>query len=264
LAAGGQPFGPGNPHPLSTLTTELVWEGKYDEYGNRREVDATGLAMPLQRIETVDEPRVRTEAQGGLFDAKKAHLDDFRNMLVWGDNKLVLASLLEDFRGKVDLIYIDPPFDVGADFSMSVPIGDEQETAEKDQSALEMVAYRDTWGKGVDSYLQMMFERLSPMRDLISDRGSIWVHCDWRMNSNLRLLLDEVMGAENYFSEIIWRRSTTVGSSKAVANRFPTLNDSILVYYKSESERLFHKQYIPPSDEYKARFRATDERGSST
>src|SRR6267142_3045919 len=140
-----QPFGPGNPHPLSTLTTELVWEGKYDEYGNRREVDTAGLAMPLQRIETVDEPRARTEAQGGLFDAQKAHLDDFRNMLVWGDNKLVLASLLKDFRGKVDLIYIDPPFDVGADFSMSVPIGDEQETAEKDQSALEMVAYRDTW-----------------------------------------------------------------------------------------------------------------------
>ena len=82
--------------------------------------------MPLQRIETVDEPRARTEAQGTLFDTQIAHLDDFRNMLIWGDNKLVMASLLKELRGKVDLIYIDPPFDVGADFTMSVPVGDEK------------------------------------------------------------------------------------------------------------------------------------------
>lgn len=134
-------YGPHNSHPLSTRRTELVWEGKYDEYGNRREVDVAGLAMPLQRIETVDEPRARTEAQGGLFDAHTAHVDDFRNMLVWGDNKLVMASLLNDFKGQIDLIYIDPPFDVGADFSMDVPIGDSKETLSKDQSALELVAW---------------------------------------------------------------------------------------------------------------------------
>lgn len=138
-------YGPNNPHPLSTLKTELVWDGKYDEYGNRREVDLAGSTMPLQKIETIDEPRAREEAQGVLFDTKKAHLDDFRNMLIWGDNKLVMASLLKHFSGKVDLIYIDPPFDVGADFTMNVGIGDESETVEKDQSALEMVAYRDTW-----------------------------------------------------------------------------------------------------------------------
>ncbi len=90
-----------DPHPLSTLKTELVWDGKYDEYGNRREVDIAGSAMPLQKIETVDEPRARTEAQGGLFDPGKAHLDDFRNMLIWGDNKLVMASLLSQFKGEV-------------------------------------------------------------------------------------------------------------------------------------------------------------------
>lgn len=81
--------------------------------------------MPMQRIETIDEPRARATAQGDLFDADKAHLDDFRNQLIWGDNKLVLASLLKDFKGSVDLIYIDPPFDVGSDFSMQVAIGDE-------------------------------------------------------------------------------------------------------------------------------------------
>ena len=147
------PYGPNNPHPLSKLRTELVWKGKYDEYGNRRDIDIAGAAMPLQRIETVDEPRARIEAQGNLFDAKKAHLDDFRNMLVWGDNKLVTASLLREFRGKVDLIYIDPPFDVGADFTLEVPLGDGREAVEKTQSMLEFVAYNDTWGKNTDSYL---------------------------------------------------------------------------------------------------------------
>jgi len=173
-----QPFGPGNPHPLSVLKTELVWEGKYDEVGNRREVDAAGFSMPLQRIETVDEPRSRIESQGEMFDAKRAHLDDFRNMLIWGDNKPVIASLLKEFRGRVDLIYIDPPFDVGADFTMEIPVGAGKDTLDKDQSVLEMVAYRDMWGKGIDSYLHMMHERLIMMRDLLSENGSLYVHLD--------------------------------------------------------------------------------------
>jgi len=110
-------FGPGNPHPLSQMRTELVWEGKYDEYGRRQEVDIAGSAMPLQRIETVDEPASRLGQQPGLFDAVKAHPDDFRNRLIWGDNKLIMASLLRDFKGKIDLIYIDPPFFSGHHFN---------------------------------------------------------------------------------------------------------------------------------------------------
>jgi adenine-specific DNA-methyltransferase len=171
-------YGPTRPHPLSTLRTELVWEGKYDEYGNRRVVELAGLAMPLQKIETIDEPRARIEAQGELFDFSAAHLDDFRNLLIWGDNKLVMASLMRDFKGKVDLIYTDPPFDVGNDFTMQVPIGDGREAVEKDQSAVEMVAYRDTWGRDTDSYLHMMYERLTLMRELLSETGSLFVHCD--------------------------------------------------------------------------------------
>src|SRR5208282_1491041 len=168
-------FGPQNPHPLSTRPTELVWEGKYDEYGNRREVDIAGLAMPMQKIETIDQPRSEAAAKGQLaiFEKHTKRLDDFRNRLIWGDNKLVMASLLKEFKGCINLIYIDPPFDVGADFTMDVPIGDEKETVGKDQSTLEMVAYRDMWGKGTDSYLHMMFERLSLMKELLSEKGSI-------------------------------------------------------------------------------------------
>ena len=147
-------WGPENPHPLSKMSTELVWEGKYDEYGNRRQVDIAGCAMPMQKIETIDEPRREAVASGNLAlfekEIRKRRQDDFRNRLIWGDNKLVMASLLAEFKGKIDLIYIDPPFDVGADFTMDVPIGDEKETIGKDQSTLEMVAYRDMWGKGTD------------------------------------------------------------------------------------------------------------------
>lgn len=199
-------YGPHNPHPLSQMRTELIWEGKYDEYGNRREVDIAGCAMPMQMIESIDEPRRAAAATGQLelFEQQNPRVDDFRNRLIWGDNKLVMASLLQEFKGKVDLIYIDPPFDVGADFSMQVQIGQEGELIGKDQSTLEMVAYRDMWGKGKDSYLQTMYERLTLAKDLLGPNGSIFVHCDYRVNGHLRLILDDIFGYENLNNEIIW------------------------------------------------------------
>src|SRR5438552_18747923 len=208
-------YGLDNPHPLSQLKTELVWEGKYDEYGNRRVVDIAGCAMPMQKIETIDEPRSHAAAEGQieLFEKTRARIreesgryrtqtnganGDFRNRLIWGDNKLVMASLLAEFKGRIDLIYIDPPFDVGADFTMDVPIGDEKETVGKDQSTLEMVAYRDMWGKGTDSYLQMMYERLALMKELLSEKASIYVHCDWRVGHHLGLMMDELFGQDSH------------------------------------------------------------------
>lgn len=192
--------------------------------------------MPLQRIETVDQPRSEAVAAGqiSLFEKKTKRLDDFRNMLLWGDNKLVIASLLKEFRGRVDLIYIDPPFDVGADFTMNVPIGEEEDTVDKDQSALEMVAYRDTWGKGTDSYVHMMFERMALMRDLLSDSGSIYVHCDWRMNSLLRLVLDEVFSSAYYRNEIRWRRQPPRGA-KAISSQFARSSDTLLFFSKTSA-----------------------------
>jgi len=223
-------YGPDNPHPLSTRKTELVWEGKYDEYGNRREVDIAGCAMPMQKIETIDEPASRLKPLG-LFDSEKAHKDDFRNMLIWGDNKLVMASLLKDFKGEIDLIYIDPPFDVGADFTMDVPIGDGKESIDKDQSTLEMVAYRDMWGKGTDSYLHMLYERLALMMQLLSEKGSIYVHCDWRMNSYLRLLMDDIFGSANYRNEIYAKRKTkNLQNQFSEVTRLNIAYDSVLWY----------------------------------
>ncbi|MDZ4163823.1 MAG: site-specific DNA-methyltransferase [Smithellaceae bacterium] len=232
-------YGPGNPHPLSQMRTELVWEGKYDEYGRRREVDVAGSAMPMQRIETVDEPASRL-GQGGLFNADQAHPDEFRNRLIWGDNKLVMASLLKEFKGKIDLIYIDPPFDVGADFTMNVPIGDESETVGKDQSTLEMVAYRDMWGKGTDSYLHMMYERLVLMRELLKDGGSLYVHVGWQVSSLIHCVLDEIFGFSGFRNELIWQRF----NFHADAKKFGTVHETIWYYIKGASA-VFNKPYLP-------------------
>lgn len=229
-------YGPNNPHPLSKMTTELVWEGKYDEYGNRREVDVAGCAMPMQKIETVDEPKGRAAEKGEqtllAFEKENTRLDDFRNMLIWGDNKLVIASLLKQFKGKIDLIYIDPPFDVGADFTMGVAIGESNDSILKDQSTLEMVAYRDTWGKGTDSYIHMMYERLALINQLLSDKGSLYIHCDYRVNNLLRSAIDEIFGAEHFVNEIIWQRSANTSSIGKIWKR---AHDCILFYSKTGS-----------------------------
>ena len=251
-------LGPDNPHPLSTLRTELVWDGKYDEYGSRRDVDVAGCAMPLQKIETIDEPRSRAEAQGSLFDAKKAHLDDFRNMLIWGDNKLVAASLLRQLRGKVNLIYIDPPFDVGADFTTQVALGDDDDTVEKEQSLLEMVAYRDMWGRGTDSYLHMLAERLVLLRELLADNGSIYVHLGPGIGCYAKLLCDEIFGTSGLSAEIVWRRVTAHGDSQ----RWGVVHDYILFYTKGETFT-WNPQYAPYSEDYissKYRYKTEDGR----
>ncbi|MDA8088842.1 MAG: site-specific DNA-methyltransferase [Nitrospiraceae bacterium] len=251
-------YGPNKPHPLSTRKTELVWEGKYDEFGNRREVDIAGCAMPMQKIETIDEPASRLKPLG-LFN-EKAHKDDFRNMLIWGDNKLIMASLLRDFKGSIDLIYIDPPFDVGADFTMDISIGNGNQTIEKEQSTLEMVAYRDMWGRGTDSYLQMMYERLSIMKDLLNQTGSIYIHVGPNISNLLRSVLEDVFGRSNLKVEIIWKRVAFRHDS----GHFGQVNDCILVFSKSNNFT-YNKQYAQYDEAYiKSHYTSQDENGRFT
>jgi len=254
-------WGPSNPHPLSKTKTELIWEGKYDEYGNRREIKLPSTPYPLQKIETIDEPHDRIKAdrvvQDEIFDETKFHEghhhDSFRNMLIWGDNKLILHSLLDEYRGKIDLIYIDPPFDVGVDFSMKVHIEEEKEDKLiKEQSVLEAVAYRDTWGKGIDSYNHMIYERISLMKDLLSPNGSIYIHCDWRVNSYLRIMLDEIFGKEQFQREIVWRIGWISGY-KAKAKNWIRNHDTILYYVKNKTDFIFNKDYIPYPKSYTRR-----------
>lgn len=243
------PCGPENPHPLSGLKTELVWEGKYDEYGNRRPIKLPISPLPLQKIESIDEPRDRCYATGILFEEDKAHSDDFRNMLIWGDNKLAMASLLEQFRGKIDLIYIDPPFDVGADFTIQVQLGDQGEILQKEQSILEAVAYRDTWGRGTDSYLHMIYERMFLMRELLSDRGTIYVHAGIQVNHMVRLLMEEAFGRENEIDEIVWSYGSPSGG-RAAANKIIKAHEYLVSYAKNYGNQIFNKVYLPYSNKY--------------
>lgn len=179
---------------------------------------------PFQVIEQVDEPRAEkpedTGAQMFLFDERGRQLKGWTNKLIWGDNKLILSSLKNGpLREEIEaqcglkLIYIDPPFDVGADFSMGIEIGGD--TFTKNPNILEEIAYRDTWGKGADSFIAMIYERLVLMRDLLAEDGSIYVHCDWRVNSFVRLVLNEVFGAKNSINELIWKRSEAHSDSSS-------------------------------------------------
>ena len=185
--------------------------------------------------------------------------DDFRNRLIWGDNKLVIASLLSEFRGAVDLIYLDPPFDVGADFTMEVAIGDEEEVAEKDQSILEMVAYRDMWGKGTDSYLHMMYERLLLGKELLNDRGTLYVHCDYRTSHLTRSVLEDIFGTDQFVAEIIWKRRSGIVKQ---TQTFGACTDTIFMFSKTSSYT-YNRQFTKvDSEEYVAeRFKYVDKDG---
>lgn len=223
-------YGPNNPHPLSSMKTELVWDGKYDEFGNRREINGAKLFLPLQKIETIDDPRSRAEEQGSLFDIEKAHRDDFRNRLIWGDNKLVLGSLAQEFRGKIDLIYIDPPFDLSADFSVRIPLGEGDDQLIKEQSIIEEVAYRDMWGKGINSYLSSLYERLVLARDLLRESGSIFIHVGPNVSHFVRAVAQDIFGASNFQNEIVWQRSDPHNDAK---KRLGVVSDRILWFSKT-------------------------------
>jgi site-specific DNA-methyltransferase (adenine-specific)/adenine-specific DNA-methyltransferase len=211
---------------------ELVWNGK------TRDVCTT--VMPFQTLEHIDEPRKETKTQADLFDSRGRQTKGWSNKLIWGDNKLILSSLkagplrqqIED-AGGLKLIYIDPPFDVGADFSMDIEIGGE--TFHKEANLLEQIAYRDTWGKGADSFVAMLYERLILMRDLLAPDGSIYVHTDWRVVQYLRLVLDEVFGRDTYRGEIVWKRDAVGKGAKKKAKHWPKTFDVVLAYSRSES-----------------------------
>ncbi len=164
-----------------------------------------------------------------------------------GDKKYVLPSLLPEFAGKVDLIYIDPPFDTGADFSYNTLVPDSHESFTKEPSMLEQKAYRDTWGQGLKSYLGWFSETLVLLRDLLSENGAVYVHLDYHVVHYAKILLDEVFGPDAFVNEIIWRRKQ---AAAWLSNQFGTVNDTILFYAKGQ-EHIFNSQYSREDDNTK-------------
>lgn len=228
--------------------TELIWEGKYDAQG--RKVAPPRIVLPFQTVETVNESAADRERNLSLFGT--GGTTEWRNRLIWGDKKYVLPSLLEEFAGKVDLIYIDPPFDTGANFTYVASIpddpdteGDQAGTFVKQPTVIEQKAYRDTWGRGLDGYLQWFFDTALLLRELMSDRGGMYVHLDYHVAHAAKLVLDEVFGFANFVSEIIWKRT----SAHSSADRHGPIHDTILYYCRSE-QRVWNPMFQPFDPEY--------------
>ena len=173
--------------------------------------------------------------------------DGWLNKIFWGDNLQVMSHLLKKYRGQVDLIYIDPPFDSKADYKRTIDIRGQK--TKNDSTTFEEKQYTDIWSN--DEYLQFMYERLILLRELLSEKGSIYVHMDEHRDSLVRLMMDEVFGANNFKREIIWRIGWISGY-KSKANQWIRNHDTILYYTKS-SDYTFNKKYIPYPEGYRRR-----------
>jgi len=242
-----------------TIPKELLYKMARDDedvflFWNGRSEEVINAVLPFHSIEHIDEPRkeISKSSQLELFsiDYRGRQLKGWTNKLIWGDNKLILSSLVNgplrkeiEKEGGVKLIYIDPPFAVGADFSLNIRIDGDEVT--KKPSIIEEIAYRDTWGRGISSYLSMMYERLKLMHDLLADEGSIYVHCDYRVNSYLRLILDDVFGKRSFRNEI--SRQTVFSHSDA--RQFGRNHDTILFYTTTENY-IWDTQYQKYDDSY--------------
>ncbi len=248
LIDAGQPLPPRYKAVLfdQPREAELIWPGKTHE--------VTNVVLPFQSIEQIDEPRAGTQAgTPDLFAFDQGtgrQTGGWTNKLIWGDNKLVLASLRNgpmrkeiEAAGGLKLVYIDPPFDVGADFSFDIDVGSEAVT--KEPSIIEDVAYRDTWGRGSASYISMMYERLSIIHGLLSETGTIFLHCDWHVSHMLRPIMDEIFGRDHFLNELVWY----------YANKLPTGGDifdrhhDTLFWYAKGSSHCFNE--IRVDSEYK-------------
>jgi DNA modification methylase len=214
--------------------TELMWDGKYKD---GKKVSPIRIQLPFQTVETVNESaQQRQLTLDRLFAGQET---EWRNRLIWGDKKYVLPSLLGEFGGQINLIYIDPPFATGANFSFTTTVPESDESFTKEPNIVEQKAYRDTWGQHPDSYLQWFYETAILLRELLSESGIIYVHCDWRLDSMLRLVMDEVFGKAHLINELIWHYRTFQGQTQ---NYFAKKHDTIFLYAKSDNFT-FHQQF---------------------
>lgn len=180
---------------------------------------------------------------------------EWMNKIFWGDNLQVMSHLLKEFRGKIDLVYIDPPFDSKADYKKKIALKGKK--IDGDNHFFEEVQYTDLWSN--DEYLQFMYERLTLLRELLSDRGSIWLHCDWRRSHHLRMLLDEIFGPENFKGHITWRTMTSSGykGKKSLGKN----HADILYYTKNAENFIYNPVYLPISENMLARYKHQDPDG---
>ncbi|MBL0127248.1 MAG: site-specific DNA-methyltransferase [Flavobacteriales bacterium] len=236
-----------------TLPKEYIYKLYADEedvflFWNGRSEQVTNAALPFHSIEHIDEPREEVNNAPTMFDTKGRQLQGWTNKLIWGDNKLILSSLVNgpmreeiEQAGGLKLIYIDPPFAVDADFNFEIEIGGE--TAEKKQTVIEEIAYRDTWGKGLSSYMSMMYERLQLMHELLAKDGVLYVHLDHHVVHYAKVMLDSIFGEDNFMNTVVWQYKNKPLFS--FMRYFPRDFDAILVYAKSLGSHTHVHQNVP-------------------
>lgn len=161
------------------------------------------------------------------FVDKDGKTKDWINKIFWGDNIQVMSHLLKEFRGKIDLIYIDPPFDSKADYKRTVKL--KGKTVQNDNNSFEQKQYGDIWSN--DEYLQFMYERLILCRELLSSKGAIYLHCDWHRVHHLRNIMDEIFGPGNHLNSLVWMYSTR----SALKSSWKRTHDDLLFYKKSDN-----------------------------
>jgi DNA modification methylase len=216
------------------------------------------VAFPAQHVETFDPSGEAAKRGGEVWKDWPAGYPR-SGLLFHGDNKEVLAHLLANgFRGKVNLIYIDPPFDSGADYVRKVSLRGPKGTVKLDGQGYtlgEQLQYTDIWAN--DNYLQFMYERLLLLKELLATNGAVFLHVDPRRAHHVQSLMDEVFGQDNFQNSITWKRSPFAGSSKARAQRYPANHDVILFYTKTDAFTFLH-DYSEYSEEYLRRFKNPD------
>ncbi len=204
-----------------------------------------------------------TKAKGGYFgQSVKADVKhEWLNRIIYGDNILTIQALLagdpqtgmSSMRGKIDLIYIDPPFDSKADYRTKIHLPGTD--IEQKPTVIEQFAYSDTWKNGTVSYLEVMVPRLILMRELLSDQGSIYVHIDWHVGHYVKIIMDEIFGKENFVNEIIRKKT----HSKSQSENFGNLHETIFIYKKANA--IFNPIYLEPDEGYLKSFSKDDNDG---
>ncbi len=223
---------------------ELLWAEKYDKFDKGEKIPIEKPNLPFQVVETINKPRIKGGITTTLFPEDEWPEDypkEWKNLLIWGDNKLVMSSLIKQgWAGKINLIYIDPPFFTGTDFTIRTKIGDEQ--IEKAPSIIEERAYSDTWSGGIASYLKYMYERLVLLRELLAEDGCIYVHLDWHVGHYVKVMMDEIFGYENFRNEIVVKRIKKNVSEYKMVKSLNTDQDIVLFYSKSLETKI-----LPPT-----------------
>jgi len=231
-------------------SARLLWDTKPRRAPNPKDIEFQTAEVVIPNPKTAGQ--LPFSFRNGILG--ETELDKQKmNRLIWGDNLLAMQALLnQGYEGKINLIYIDPPFDSKADYSHRMTIEGNEFT--KEPSVIERLAYKDTWTGGTDSYLDMLYPRLQLMKRLLADDGSIWVHLDHNIGHYVKVIMDEIFGKENFLNEITWLRSS---SGKTVSKNFPRDTDFILFYAKSNNH-VFNPTYKPLADSTKAMYNKDD------